>query len=160
MADDSNHYDVMTAMKTAIEAMDFIGDVTGGVVIQDIAEHQPERTGTKLPFISLSPFGVETNGGVPPAPDNSDQDDTGYPVLVAIIGAPIKGDLTLLKQRLSWREKMRRRFRNRPLGATTNGSWTYQCMPEPQQIISLPAWERQLFGSSFVVRVYVQETRP
>lgn len=147
MAGVSNHYDAMTAIKTLIDGLSLTG-LTGGTVIQEVAFHQKEVSGTTLPFISISPYGPEISEDA-----NSNEDSVGYGILVAIIANP---DITNLETRLGWRQKLRRRFRNASLAGLSSN---YQMTPEPGNVVEPAAWFKRLFVSGIVVRVRFDEPR-
>lgn len=152
----SNHYDAMFAIKAMIDALRTAGTITGltttgikgGVVIQEVAWHEKDVTGTELDFISISPYGSETSGDA-----NSNEDEVGYPVLVSLIGCP---DASKLEQRLGIREKLRRRFRNASLSGQTRN---FNLIPEPLACVDLSAWRLKLYGSGIVVRCLYEEPR-
>ena len=147
MSGTSNHYDAMTAIKTMIEGLT-LTNFTGEVVIQEMAWHEKGVSGTTLPFISISPFGAETTGDA-----NSNEDEVGYPILIAIIAQRCATDL---EQRLAWRQKIRRRLRNASLSGQTRN---FNLILEPQEVVSRAAWRIQLFGSALLVRAMYEEPR-
>jgi hypothetical protein len=143
----SNHYDALTAIKTLIDGLSLSG-LDGGVVIQEVAWHEKGVTNTTLPFISVSPFGSESTGDA-----NSNEDEVGYPILIAILASPCA---TELETRLGWRQKIRRRLRNASLyGQARN----FNLIPEPLACVDLAAWRLKLFGSAIVVRCLYEEPR-
>jgi hypothetical protein len=138
----------MTAIKTLIDGLSLTG-LTGGVVIQEVADHKQNAGMTTLPFISVSPYGPEQSGD-----ENSNQDGAYYGILVAIIANP---DINSLEARLGWRQKIRRKFRNNSLAGMPDN---YNLIPEPGNVVEPSAWfNRNLFVSGIVVRAFFQEAR-
>jgi hypothetical protein len=143
----SNHYDSLVAVKAVIDGLSLSG-LTGGCVIQEVAEYQDGQN--TLPFVSVSPYGPEKLGD-----EFNDRDGVYYPVLVAIIAKP---DVNSLETRLGWRQKMRRNLNNHDLGVGSGAS--YNATVEPGNVIEPRAYyARNAFVSGFIVRVWCQELR-
>lgn len=136
----------MTAIKTLIDGLSLTG-LTGGTVIQEVAEYQDSQR--VLPFISISPYGPEKLGD-----ELNDRDGSYYPVLVLIVANP---DVNQLETRLGWRQSLRRRLNHASLsGLTTN----YDLRVEPGNVVEPRAYyDRNAFVSGMVVRVFFQEPR-
>jgi hypothetical protein len=146
MSGTSNHFDSLTAVKAVVDGLALSG-LTGGCVIQEVAEYQDGQN--TLPFVSVSPYGPEKI-----TDELNAVDGVHYGILVAIIAKP---DVNSLETRLGWRQKMRRNFNNHDL-AVNSGS--YQCTVEPGNVIEPRIYYgRNGFVSGFVVRVWFQESR-
>lgn len=143
----SNHYDLLTSVKSIIDGLSLSG-LTGGTVIQEVATYQDgDQT---LPFISISPYGPEKLSN---EFGSNVRDEVGYPVLVAIIAKP---DVNSLETRLGWRQTMRRNLNNHQLSDGQN----YNLEVEPGNVVEVRAWfDRNAYVSGFVVRAYYQELR-
>ncbi len=141
----SNHYDTMSAIKTVIDGLSLSG-LTGGTVIQEVAEYQDgDRT---LPFVSISPWDEKVDDEL------NDRDGIYYGVLVAIIGA--KGAITL-ETRLGWRQSMRRHLNNASIASL---GMNYNLKVEPREVVHSKAYfDRKVFVSGFVIRAFFQEPR-
>jgi hypothetical protein len=148
MAGNSNHYDAMVAIESLIDGLSLTG-LTGGTVIQEVAWHQKETSGTTLPFVSISPYGPESSGDA-----NSSEDEVGYGILIAIIASP---DINTLEARLAWRQKIRRVIRNASLSGQTRN---FNLIPAPGPVVEPRAYfERNLYVSGIVVRALYEEPR-
>ena len=144
----SNHFDSMAAIQTIITGLSLTG-LTGGVVIQEVANYQDKKV--TLPVVSISPYGPEVISD-----QNNYQDGVDYPILVAIIG---NKDITALEQRLAWRQKMRRNLYNRNLSSVVN-SYSYSLSLKPGNVIEPKAWfDKDAFISGFIVMAQFQEPR-
>ena len=142
----SNHYDMLTAIKTIVDGLSLSG-LTGGTVIQEVATYQD--TQITLPFVSISPYGPEKLGD-----EFNDRDGAYYGVLVAIIAKP---SVTSLETRLGWRQAMRRHLNNT---AVAGLGQNYNMTVEPGAVVEPKAWfDRNFFVSGFVVRCFFQEPR-
>lgn len=148
MAGKSNHYDSMVKIKELIEALNLTG-LTGGVVIQEVAEYQDGKI--PIPFISISPYGAEDVDS-----QTNYEDGVNYKILVAIMAKP---DVNSLEDRLAWRQKLRRSLYNRDL--TTLGTGRSYSMSLRMGNVIEPSLYLARKGcvSGFVVIVEFQEPR-
>lgn len=146
MAGISNHFDTMTAIKTAIDGLSLDG-LTGGTAIQEVATYlEGQQT---LPFISISPYGLETTGD-----ELNTLDGIYYGTLVAIIA---RQDVSELERRLSWRQAIRQRLNNHVIPGLPQN---YNLEVEPGNVVETRAFvDLNAFVSSVVVRAYFQEPR-
>ena len=152
---DTNHYDAMTAIKGIIDGLS-LSPLAGGVVIQEVVDYNRDTNTPCLDFISISPFTTERIGD-PNGQENIQEDATGFPILIAIIGAP---DATKLATRLSWRRQILSRMRNTDLGLGAQGC--YQVVPTPLDIVTRQdlVGPRKLFVSAIVATPIFENQRP
>ncbi len=157
MADDSNHYDTMLIIKAAIQALNLTG-LTGGVIFQEVANYQDLQS--TLPCVSVAPYGAEELDDA-----FNDRDKVVYGTGVFIVA---NRDVTSLKQRLSWRQYIRRSFYNTSLNdvitrfslSNTPLGTNYQLKVEPGAAVEPQAWlNRKAFVSGMVIRATFQEPR-
>jgi len=153
----SNHYDSMVAIKAIVDALITAGttvqglnstNFNGGCVIQEVPWHEKNVSGTVLNYISISPFGNETTGDA-----NSNEDEVGYPVMVALVMEPCASKL---EERLGIREKLRRRLRNRSLSGLPRN---FNVLPSSTASIDVPAWVKKQFVSGIQLTCLFEEPR-
>lgn len=155
MSGTSRHYDAMVAIKSIIDGLN-LSPLAGGVVIQEVFWFDVNKNPNdqKLDFISISPFTVERIGD-PQGQENIQEDATGYPILIAIVGHP---DPSLLETRLGWRQQILSRMRNRDLGLSASGC--YRLDPTPLSIVERGEWVKKLFVSGIVATPTFENQRP
>ena len=142
----SNHYDTMTFIQTTINGLALSGNPS--IAIQEVAVYQDGDS--RLPFISISPYGPEELQF-----EFTSIDGVHYPTLVAIVAAK---DVTSLEQRLGWRQSMRRALNNKSAMATIQGN--VNLVVKPGNVVEPRAFfDRKVFVSGFIVMAEFQETR-
>ncbi len=147
MAGLSNHFDTMTAIKAAIDAL-ALTDMTGGVQIQEASGYLDGKVA--LPFVSISPFGPEVWVENTPVSLNG----WDYPTLVVIYA---NTEVNSLELRLSWRQKIRNKIANHSVPSLGEN---FQFVIKPGPIIEVEQFlKRKAFVSSMIVMAKFQERR-
>jgi len=140
----SNHYDTLNKLKTIIDGLSLSGVTT---VVRPVWQHQK---GDTLPIVTISPFGPEESDDW-----TNQEDEVGYPCLIAIIAQP---DDTTLETLLGWRQKIRRQLRNRKLDSVALPQ-QYNIIPRPLACVDQQAWMKGLYVSGIVANVQFTEPR-
>ncbi len=146
-------YDILGAIKTAIEARGLVGIASANIVIQKIPGNRPaDLPAQQFPAIVIAPYGAEE---LDSRAGTNSRDDVVYPVLVAILAAD-DGDQELhLNQYLTWRQSIRQLFHDQPLA-----SLCFTVQVKPLDMIDREAWlKRNLFASGLVLQCFSREPR-
>ena len=78
-------FDILNAIKTAIEARGLVGIASANVVVQKVPGNRPaDLPAQQFPAIVIAPYGAEE---LDPRAGTTSRDDVVYPVLVAILAA-------------------------------------------------------------------------
>jgi hypothetical protein len=149
-------YDILGAIKTAIQGLSLSGVSSANVVLLKVAtDQQSDLPGVKFPAILLAPFGAET---MDPAAGTNVRDDTVYPVLVGIVAADNRSQTASFETYLGWRESIRKKFHNN-ISAFSGVSSVFNSVVSPLAIVDAPAWLKNSFVSGLIVRVSSREAR-
>lgn len=149
----STAYTCLTAIQTAIQNLDLTGILDASVVIAKLPlKRFLENATIAFPAVLLTPE-KETLAAA-----NTDADDIGYGVSVAIIYADNQertgtGNLDAILQA---RQSIIAEFRNQRIPGVTS-SWT--CRIEPGPVVSVPAYAENLLVSAFTIRVMCRQSR-
>ena len=146
-------YDILSAIKSAIEARGLVGVASANVVIQKVPGNRPaDLPAQQFPAIVIAPYGAEE---LDPRAGTNARDDVVYPVMVAILAAD-DGDQELhLNQYLTWRQSIRQLFHDQPLSTLC-----FTVKVKPLDIIDREAWlKRNLFASGLVLQCFSREPR-
>lgn len=146
-------FDILGAIKSAIEARGLVGVASANIVIQKVPGNRPaDLPAQQFPAIVIAPYGAEE---LDPRAGTTSRDDVVYPVMVAILAAD-DGDQELhLNQYLAWRQSIRRLFHDQPLATLC-----FTVQVKPLDIVDREAWlKRSLFASGLVLQCFSREPR-
>ena len=146
-------YDILNAIKSAIEARGLVGIASANIVVQKIPGNRPaDLPAQQFPSIVIAPYGAEE---LDARAGTNSRDDVVYPVLVAILAAD-DGDQELhLNQYLTWRQSIRQLFHDQPLSTLC-----FAVQVKPLDTIDRDAWlKRNLFASGLVLHCFSREQR-
>lgn len=152
----SRHKQILDEVRAVIAAMATAGTLDG-IAAANVkvalwpAPEQLKAAGiiTALPTIIVSPVGVEEMGG-----GTNAQDDYGYPVLVAIVGATDQS-LVVPDKFLTWRETIIKKFHNKNAAAIgfTDLSMVWRTTAKPGMIVDYQNVQANGYSVSFITVV-------
>jgi hypothetical protein len=152
----SKHTTILTAIQTAIRALDLtdISDANVVIAMLPTADKLIKAQLITLPAIIISPMGIEEINGQ--FKGNNVADDYGWPTTIAIVEKADSQDLIDdLDKYLTWRETLFETFHNQHLSGIVGDIVT---QARPGSIMELNAWvENHLFVSGITLRTYTRE---
>ena|SRR5579872_947101 len=146
-------FDILSAIKTAIEGRGLVGVASANVVVQKVPGNRPaDLPVQQFPAIVIAPFGAEE---IDPRAGTTSRDDVVYPVLVAILAADDQDQELHLNQYLTWRQSIRQLFHDQPLSTLC-----FSVQVKPLDTIDRDAWlKRNLFASGLLLNCFSRESR-
>ena len=162
------YFDILNQVKVRIQSLDLTGIPDSSVEIVK-ANTERETVNPGIPGVLILPFGEE---GIPVEAGSLRRDQIGYPVAVIMIdvdrqssvtNVPASADEGTVDQdynldiKLTWRERIRKRFINQKLPGV-NSVWN--CVIEPDLVVDAETLLNQnLWMSVLVLRFLSRETR-
>jgi len=153
MSRSSIMHQAMTAIQTAIQALNLDGLNDANVVLQKVAV---QRDGLTLPAVVIAPGPSSPQGR-----GTNVRDDWQRNVTVAIFAADNQDQSgTGLDQYLLWQEQIEHAFISQPLTlASTTYGHALECSIAPHNNLEFLHWRNNLLVTAFFVQVKTRETR-
>lgn len=164
-------YSIMTKVRDEIRALDLSLIDDDKVVIAKVMNER-ETVFPGMPGILILPLGNES---IPVTAGTTCKDDVAYPIGVVMLDAdrqdtsteiPAGADQGTQDQdfrfdtRLTWRERIRKRFMHQRLNLTSVAADVYTCHVEPQAVVTRSDWlEDNIYMSVLVLRFWSREGR-
>jgi hypothetical protein len=146
-------YDILQAIRTAIQTRELVGFGSANVVIQKIPGNRPsDLPAEQFPCIVIAPYGAEQ---VNPLAGTTSRDDIVYRVLIAILAADNGDQETQFNLYLTWRQSLRQLFHDQPLENVC-----FNVQVQPLDVVDRDAWQqRYIFASCLILHCFSRESR-
>lgn len=145
----------LQAVQTQIRALKLPGVSDDSVVVRSVpsAREFIVDGALALPAVVISPFGREQ---VESLAATNRTDTISYPVLVTMIAADNRRAQDRRSLYLTWREYVSRAFRHQRLEGVGR---VLTCLIEPEPVVAVDAWQRNVWQSAIVLRFLARESR-
>jgi hypothetical protein len=146
-------FDILHAIKSAIEARNLTGIASANILVQKVAGNRAaDLPAQQFPSIVIAPYGAE---GLDPQAGTTSRDDVVYKVLLAILAADNGDQEAHFELYLSWRQSLRQLFHDQPLAALC-----FRVEVQPLDVVDRDAWfQRNIYASALVLKCFSREPR-